>query len=110
MTTVIHILSFNPLRLELPADQQVVGDVAIRLPPVHLRVLDLDLGGAIPGSPHIGADTPLWDITFKVTKPIPLSKLVELVTTKAPSFEAVWKEAQSILDQEAPLVKGPRAK
>lgn len=105
MTTVIHILSFDPLRLELPSTQKVVGEVAIRLPPVHLRLLDLSMGGIIDGSPHVGADTPLWDITFNVAKPIPLSKLVDLVTTKADHFKAVWQEAQNVLDETAPLIK-----
>lgn len=105
MTTVIHILSFDPLRLELPAGNKVVGKVAIRLPPVHLRLYDLSMGGIIDGSPHIGADTPLWDITFNLEKPIPLSKLVSLVTTKANDFKAVWKQAQSVLDEAEPLIK-----
>lgn len=105
MTTVIHILSFDPLRLELPAGKKVVGKVAIRLPPVHLRLYDLSMGGIIDGSPHLGADTPMWDITLDVPKPIPLSKLVDLVTTKADHFKAVWQVAQNALDEAAPLVK-----
>ena len=60
----ITILSFDPLQMQLPSAPAAFAIVVVRLPPVHLKLFDLSLGGIIPDGPHIGTELPMADIVI----------------------------------------------
>ncbi len=94
MSGTVSILKFDPLTLELPADAMIDGELTIVLPPVHLVVYDLSMGGIIPGAPHVGADYPLARLTVPLDKPMGLGAVVDMVVVNLPLARAAWRSIQ----------------
>ncbi len=70
MSEVHEILvSFDPLKIELPGAGPFVGEIRIVLPEVHFKLHDLSMGGIIPDGPYIGGDARLWGFTFAMDEP-----------------------------------------
>jgi hypothetical protein len=52
--TKVIIKSFHPLDVTLPDCTELVGIVQIVLPAIHVQLLDLSMGGIVPGNPWDG--------------------------------------------------------
>ena len=103
MSTTIAILKFDPLTLELPAVPMIEDEVVIQLPPVHLTILDLSMGGIIDGHPHIGANVPLINVTIKLTVPLRLGEVVDMIVGKLDLWREAWQAGQNAVRNKALL-------
>lgn len=100
---VIKILQFDPLRLELPTVKEGKR-FSIVLPPVHVKVLDLSMGGLIEGNPHIGADAELFECYANFDEPVPVATMVEHIAGAADLYKKMWAHLQKGMDAADPLL------
>lgn len=103
-TPLIAILSFDPLRLELPTAAELAGEVQVQLPPVHVNLIDLSLGGLLPDRPHIGADLPMTKVSIKLSEPATVGNLVDLIAGRIDIWRDLWRASQRALDKCGPLL------
>lgn len=103
MSTTIAILKFDPLTLELPNVPMIEDEVVIQLPPVHLTILDLSMGGAIDGHPHIGTDAPLINVTIKLTAPLALGTVIDMIVGGLDLWRDAWQAGQDAVKGKALL-------
>ena len=104
MTATLIIEGFEPLRLALPTEVDLVGEVWVQLPPVHVNLIDLSLGGLIPDQPHVGADLPLTRIAITLSEPTTVGHIVDAIIESASSWWAIWQASQKALDQCGPIL------
>jgi hypothetical protein len=104
MTATLIIEGFEPLRLTLPADVDLVGEVQVQLPPVHVKLVDLSLGGLVPDAPHIGLDAPMTDITIILPEPTTVGEIVNTLIASAGAWQALWLASQRALDNCGPIL------
>lgn len=103
MSTTIAILKFDPLTLELPNVPMIEDEVVIQLPPVHLTIYDLSMGGIIDGHPHIGTDVPLVNVTIKLTAPLALGTVVDMIVGGLDLWRDAWQAGQDAVKGKALL-------
>ncbi len=103
-TPLITIEGFDPLRLELPAVTGLSTEVRVRLPPVHVKLVDLSLGGLVPDAPHIGLDAPMTDITILLPEPTTVGEIVNTLIASAGAWQALWLASQRALDNCGPIL------
>ena len=102
----IHILSFDPLRLELPPVAAFSNTARIRLPPVRLKLLDLSLGGLLEGAPAVGAEAPVTDVCIDFDgATLKIGEVVDIIVASVDNFRQVWQAAQGALDRYGPLLR-----
>ncbi len=97
-TPLIIIEGFEPLRLTLPADADLAGRVQVQLPPVHVTLVDLSLGGLIPDRPHIGMDAPMTCFEITLSKPSTVGDIVNMLLSTMDTWQALWRASQQALD------------
>lgn len=102
-TPRIAILSFDPLRLELPENLEPTTEVLVCLPPVHIKLFDLSMGGLVPDDPHIGMDAPITNITIILPKPTSVGDIVSMISASASTWRALWLASQKALDNCGPV-------
>lgn len=101
----LTILSFDPLQLQLPDAPFACQEVVVRLPPVHCKLLDLSLGGIIPGYRYLSADLPLTAITLTFAEPATLGEIADLIAKSPDHWRAVWQATQRFADDYGPIFK-----
>lgn len=98
-------VSFDPLRIELPGAGPFIGEIHIVLPEHHYTVMDLSLGGIIPGA-HFGADGRGWALKFAVGEPgMKAGDLLRFIE----ETEHLLKQAHGLIQEELdkrPLLGG----
>lgn len=100
------LVSFNPLRIDLPGAGPFVGEIQVVLPENHVTVMDLSMGGMIPGSPHIGGDARIFGFKFEVPEPgMEAADLLKFIETTADKLEGLHEFCQDELDKR-PLMGG----
>ncbi len=99
----IKILQFDPLQLELPPGD-IVGEIEIELPPVHVRILDLGMGGLLPNA-HIGADISAISIKMSVETPQGGQILLGHVRDFPADYKKIWELAQAEFDEQGALLE-----
>ena len=102
--SLIIIEGFEPLRLALPADVDLVGEVRVQLPPVHVKLIDLSLGGLLDDAPHIGLDAPMTCIKIELSEPTTVGHIVDAIIDSASSWWALWQASQKALDKCGPIL------
>jgi hypothetical protein len=103
-TPLIIIESFDPLRLTLPADRRLAGHVRVRLPPVHIKLVDLSMGGIIPDGPHIGLDAPMTDLIITLAEPATVGNIFDAIAGNIDVWRDLWRASQEALDKCGPLL------
>lgn len=101
----ITILSFDPLQMQLPSAPAAFAIVVVRLPPVHLKLFDLSLGGIIPDGPHIGTELPMADIVITLKEPAALGKIVDMIAASVDRWREIWQATQRFADDYGPIFK-----
>lgn len=102
----IYILSFDPLRLELPPVMAFSNTARIRLPPVKLKLLDLSLGGLLDDAPSIATEAPVTDVCIDFAgATLKVGEVVDLIVASVDNFRRVWQAAQEALDRYGPLLR-----
>lgn len=104
MTTTLIIEGFEPLRLTLPANVNLVGEVRVQMPPVHVQLVDLSMGGLVPDNPHIGLDAPMTSILITLSEPTTVGRIVDAIIENVSSWQALWQASQQALDQCGPIL------
>lgn len=104
--TVIEVIieKFHPLTIVWP-DGELVGKVRIVLPPIHLRICDLGMGGVIPGDPHLGSDTPIAGINIFTPTPLDKGDFMNFIEESRGDMEQLWTAYQTEFDKREALVK-----
>lgn len=102
--TEIVIKSFHPLSITLPEGDTLQGKVRVVLPPLHVQVVDLSMGGIIPGSPHLGSDAPLVGYNVEFEEAVDLGPFMQFVIKSADLFEQIWKAYQGEFDKKGALL------
>ena len=102
----ITILSFEPLQMQLPLASAAFAIVVVRLPPVHLKLFDLSLGGIIPDDPHVGTELPMTDIVITLQEPVALGKIVDMIATSVDRWREIWQATQRFADDYGPIPCG----
>ncbi len=103
-TPLITIEGFDPLCLELPAVTGLSTEVRVRLPPVHVKLVDLSPGGLVSDGPHIGMDAPMTDITITLLEPTTVGEIVNILIASAGFLQALWQGSQEALDKCGPIL------
>lgn len=104
-TPLIIIMSFEPLRLELPESRLKLScQVRVRLPPVRVKLIDLSLGGLVLDAPTISADLPMTELTISFKEPITLGDLIDIILANADAWQALWRASQEALDKCGPIL------
>ena len=101
----ITILSFDPLQMQLPLASAAFAIVVVRLPPVHLKLFDLSLGGIIPDDPHVGTELPVTDIVITLKEPVALGKIVDMIAASVDRWCEIWQATQRFADDYGPIFK-----
>ena len=101
---LIIIEGFDPLRLTLPADTELTNELRVRLPPVHIKLLDLSMGGLIPDGPHIGMDAPMTDITITLAEPATVGNIFDAIAGNIDAWRDLWVASQQALDKCGPIL------
>ena len=101
---LLIIEGFDPLRLQMPAEMRLTDQVRVRLPPVHVKLVDLSLGGLVPDAPHIGLDAPVTDITIILPEPTTVGEIVNTLIASAGAWQALWLASQRALDNCGPIL------
>ena len=102
--SLIVIESFDPLRLQLPAAVDLAGHVMVQLPPVHVKLVDLSLGGLIEDKPHLGADLPMTCIRIDLPKPSTVGEIVNMLISTVDAWHSMWRASQKALDGCGPIL------
>lgn len=103
-TPLIVIESFDPLRMELPGTAEVDGEIHVQLPPVHVKLVDLSLGGLLDDAPHIGMDAPMTRIKIELSEPSTVGEIVNMLIHSKDAWQALWRASQKALDGCGPLL------
>lgn len=98
----ITILSFHPLRLELPASNEPIMAINVQLPPTHIKVMDLTKGGWLE-SP-LTVELPMMNILVTLSDPTPITQVAALVVNTSESWENIWLEVQKHCDELLPII------
>jgi hypothetical protein len=101
---LLIIEGFDPLRLQLPAEMQLTDQVRVRLPPVHIRLLDLSMGGLIPDGPHIGMDAPMTELTITLAEPATVGNIFDAIAGNIDAWRDLWLASQEALDKCGPIL------
>lgn len=76
----------------------------IVLPDVHVKVVDLSMGGIIPNGPHLGADVPMVGVDVEFEEPVEIGKFMQFVVNSADVLEKAWKESQKVIDKHGAVL------
>jgi hypothetical protein len=98
---LIIIESFDPLRLQLPAEMRLADQVRVRLPPVHIRLFDLSLGGLIP---DIGLDAPMTELIITLAEPATVGNIFDAIAGNIDAWRDLWLASQQALDKCGPIL------
>lgn len=101
---VVIIESFDPLRLQLPAGMRLTDQVRVRLPPVHVKLLDLSLGGLIPDSSYIGLDAPMTELIITLAEPATVGNIFDAIAGSIDAWRDLWLASQEALDKCGPIL------
>lgn len=102
---VVTIDGFDPLKVSIPRAERFAGVVRIQLPPVHLVIYDLSLGGILDGAPHIGADARVTDLVLTLGEPgITGAQLFDLIYAAQDRFRDIWQAMQRAMDERGALL------
>ena len=96
MTTIIKITCFEPLKLELPTTPTITGAIHLALPQLHVKVLDLSMGGIFSDDPHAWAEIEGPRLSFELgDNEMKLGDFVQFIQGMLPHLENGWASAQA---------------
>jgi hypothetical protein len=101
--TEIIITSFHPLSVTLPEGDTLEGKVRIVLPDVHVQLIDLSMGGIIPGA-HLGSDAAIVGYNIEFLEPVETVEIMKFVVKSADLFEQIWEAYQAEFDKKGALL------
>lgn len=95
----VTIKSFDPLEVSFP-NEPLTGPIHLILPPAHIKVWDLSMGGALPGA-HIGADVEGPCLTLTAEEGFEWSRadMIEFITQAQDEIKGIWLLYQEELDK-----------
>ena len=98
-TTHDILIDFDPLRITLPGPGPFVGKVRIVLPEVHVKLVDLSMGGILPGA-HVGSEGRLWSLDIPdVPEPgMTAGQVTEFVAAAEKELKRMWELIQEEMD------------
>lgn len=101
MKTTIRILSFDPLRIELPDSETIpAGELCIGLPPLTVTIAR---GWSLLPDATITSETDGFGYTITTPEPTPVAQWVELIQKTAGDFKQLHSELQATL-KDRPLM------
>jgi len=101
----VRIKSFDPILIELPNVQTLTGEVRIVLPPIHLQIYDLSLGGALPGA-HLGSDAEIAGLTMTLQEPgMKASDMLAFIMAAQDDLKKMWDIWQAEFTKHGALLK-----
>jgi len=101
---LIIIEGFDPLRLTFPAGTGLTSEARVRLPPVHVKLLDLSMGGLIPDGPHIGMDAPMTELIITLAEPATVGNIFDAIVGNIDAWRDLWLASQQALDKCGPIL------
>lgn len=99
----VRITQFNPLLLEV-GELEFPEGVAVDFPPLDLKIMDLSMGGIMPGAGVIAKDAAL--ITQYINTPgatLTISQVIEMLLRLQGDFFEAWKAASVALKEKSIL-------
>ena len=93
------LLSFDPLRIELPGPGPFAGTVRIVLPEHHVRLIDLSMGGILPGA-HVGGEGRIasWNILDIPEPGMEAADLLNFIAEAEGQFKEMHRLIQEQMD------------
>lgn len=99
----VRITQFNPILLEV-GDLEFPEGVAIDFPPLDLKVMDLSMGGIMPGAGVIAKDAALMTQYIKAPgATLTISQVIEMLLKLQDDFFEAWKAASVALNEKSIL-------
>lgn len=94
----IRIDSFDPLQITFP-DRPITGPVAIILPPMDLKLIDLSMGGSIPGA-YIGSRAPVASVNIDLGSHVmSAGDMTEFISRSRAALKEAWQLYQAGLNE-----------
>jgi len=99
----VTIENFHPLTITWP-DGELVGEVRLVFPPIHVKMYDLSMGDIIPGGPHLGSDAPIVGCTLTFDKPADKGDFMKFIEASRDDLETAWQAYQDEFDKKGALL------
>jgi len=99
----VKIIQFDPLQVQVPDEGGEFFEAKITLPSIKLNLIDLSMGGVIPGGPHIGTEAEALSVMLTQEEPILIGTVIEIIRKIKPELKELHARAQKVATEYGPL-------